>query len=65
MEFARVPVGEEDEGEVLWSNNSYVFRENYPLDLSDLEYFDREDLALEEAAQSFAETMVSDLLEGF
>lgn len=65
MEFARVPVGGEEEGEVLWSNNSYVFRENYPLDLSDLEYFDREDLALEEAAQSFAETMVSDLLEGF
>lgn len=65
MEFRRVPVGSEDEGQILWSNNAYVFRENYPLDLTDLEYFDREDLALQEAAESFAETMVSDLLEGF
>lgn len=65
MVFRRAPRGAEEEGEVLWSNNAYVFRENYPLDLSDLEYFDREDLALQEAAEKFAETMVSDLLEGF
>jgi len=65
MEFRRAPQGGEEEGRVLWSNSSYLFRQNYPLDLSDLEYFDREDLALQEAAKSFAETMVSDLLEGF
>lgn len=53
------------EGEVLWSNDRYLFRENYPVEVSEAEYFDREDLALEEASRRFAETMVSDLLEGF
>lgn len=51
--------------EVLWSNEQYVFRQNYPVDVSETEYFDREDLALQEAAERFAETMVTDLLEGF
>lgn len=55
---------DEDET-VLWSNDQYVFRQNYPVELSDLEYIDREDLALEEAAERFAETMISDLQEGF
>lgn len=60
MLFQRVP-GEE----VLWSNEQYVFRQNYPVEISETEYFDREDLALQEAAERFAETMVTDLLEGF
>lgn len=54
-----------EEGEVLWSNDRYIFRQSYPVETGDLEYFDREDLALEEAAGRFAETMVTDLLEGF
>lgn len=51
--------------EPLWANENYVFRQNYPVEVSELEYIDREDLALQEAAERFAETMVSDLLEGF
>lgn len=53
------------DGEVLWSNDRYLFRENYPVEVDQADYFDREDLALEEASRRFAETMVSDLLEGF
>lgn len=53
------------EGEVLWSNDRYLFRENYPVEVDAVDYFDREDLALEEASRRFAETMVADLLEGF
>jgi outer membrane lipopolysaccharide assembly protein LptE/RlpB len=60
MAFKRV--GKE---EVIWSNENYVFRESYPIETSAADYFDREDEALEEAAERFAETMVSDLLEGF
>jgi outer membrane lipopolysaccharide assembly protein LptE/RlpB len=60
MLFQRVP-----SEEVLWSNEQYVFRQNYPVDVSETEYFDLEDLALQGAAERFAETMVSDLLEGF
>jgi len=65
MEFRRVPAAADEEGRLLWSNSSYQFRENYPVELTDLAYFDQEDLALQEAAKRFAETVVSDLLEGF
>ena len=50
---------------VIWSNDRYVFRESYELEASGAAYFDREDEAIEEAAERFAETMVSDLREGF
>lgn len=51
--------------EAIWSNDAYTFRQSYPVEVSGAEYFDREDEAIEEAAERFAETMVSDLLEGF
>lgn len=54
-----------EEGEVLWKSDRYTFRENYPVDPSAAEYFDREDQAIEEAAERFAETLVTNLLEGF
>lgn len=49
----------------LWSNDRYLFRQSYPLEVSETGYFDRENLAIEDVAGRFAETMVSDLLEGF
>jgi outer membrane lipopolysaccharide assembly protein LptE/RlpB len=55
-------LGSED---VLWSNDRYTFRESYEVQATETAYFDREDEAIEEAAERFAETMVSDLLEGF
>lgn len=51
--------------EVIWSSSNYTFRENYPIEVEDAQYLDREDEAIEEASEKFAETMVSDLLEGF
>ena len=51
--------------QTLWSNDRYLFRQSYPLDISESGYFDRENLAIEDVAGRFAETMVSDLLEGF
>ena len=65
MKFQRVPSGLDDEGEVVWSNARYVFREDYPLEDDGASYFDRENLAIEETSVRFAETMVTDLLEGF
>jgi hypothetical protein len=65
MQFRRVPDRPDEEGQLLWSNSAYQFRENYPVELTDLAYFDQEDLALQEAAKRFSETVVSDLLEGF
>jgi outer membrane lipopolysaccharide assembly protein LptE/RlpB len=51
--------------QVLWSTDNYTFRESYPIDPSDADYFDREDEAIEDASRRMAETVVSDLLEGF
>lgn len=53
------------EGAILWSNDQYVFRQSYAVEVSAAGYFDQEDSAIEKASVSFAETMVSDLLEGF
>jgi len=51
--------------QVLWKNDRYSFRESYPVQVSSTGYFDQENLALDKAAKHFAQTMVSDLLEGF
>ena len=50
---------------VLWQNDRYVYKESYPVEPSEQDYFDREKLAIEEAAGKFARTVVIDLLEGF
>jgi len=49
----------------IWSNDRYTFRETYPIDATNQNYVDLEDDAIERASERFAETMVSDLLEGF
>jgi len=51
--------------ETLWKNDRYQFRDSYALEASELGYLDRETPAIQSAAEKFAETMVSDLLEGF
>lgn len=60
VEFRRL-----DTDDVLWSNSRYLFRENYPVDATSTDYLDRENQAIESAAERFAEIMVSDLLIGF
>jgi hypothetical protein len=54
-----------DEGTVVWENDRYLFRETYEIDASAEDFFDRENQAIAEASLRFAETMVTDLLEGF
>jgi outer membrane lipopolysaccharide assembly protein LptE/RlpB len=51
--------------QVLWQNDRYVYKESYPVEPAEQDYFDREKLAIEEAAGKFARTVVIDLLEGF
>lgn len=65
MRFERPPAPGEESGEVVWSNARYLFREDYPLEEEGVGYFDRENLAIEETSLQFAETLVTDLLEGF
>ncbi len=58
--FRRVP-GDE----VIWRAEQYLFRETYEVELGEGGFLDREEVAIRDAAERFAETMVSDLLEGF
>ncbi len=60
MSFRRV-----GEREPLWAADRYQFRENYAAEGSTEDFFDQETLAIELTAPRFAETVVSDLLEGF
>lgn len=61
MQFKR----NDTDGEVLWENPAYLFRESYELELEAVSFLDAEDQALVDVAEKFAETMVIDLLEGF
>lgn len=49
----------------LWKNDRYRFRDSYPLEADELGFLDRETPAIEATAGKFAESMVTDLLEGF
>jgi outer membrane lipopolysaccharide assembly protein LptE/RlpB len=62
---AQVEFRRQGSDEILWSSDHYLFRENYPVDLTETGYFDQENLAIERVAERFAETLVTDLLEGF
>ncbi len=50
---------------MLWQNDRYVFSDSYQLEASELGYQDRETPAIEATAKKFAETVITDLLEGF
>jgi len=67
MRFQRVPAAGElaEEAEIVWRNSRYVFRQDYDVGEAGLEFFDRELSAIEATAERFAETLVTDLLEGF
>ena len=63
--YARMQFIRQDNDEVLWKQDFYQFRETYEIEESAEGFFDAEDLAIEEVAVLFAETLVIDVLEGF
>ncbi len=54
-----------NEDKVLWKNDQYRFVENYQVNLESTDAFDQETRAITEIAQRFAETLITNLLEGF
>src|SRR6266849_1590364 len=58
-------VDHRNEDKVLWKNDQYRFAENYQVNLESTDAFDQETRAIAEIAQRFAETLVTNLLEGF
>jgi outer membrane lipopolysaccharide assembly protein LptE/RlpB len=63
--LASVKFARSGDDEPIWENDSYVFRDNYEVEATGAGFFDRENLAIDDTAQRFAQTLVSDLLEGF
>jgi outer membrane lipopolysaccharide assembly protein LptE/RlpB len=54
-----------NEDKVLWKNDQYRFAENYQVNLESTDAFNQESRAIRGIAQRFAETLVTNLLEGF
>lgn len=64
--MAAMDFGRSDSEEMLWRNPNYIFRTNYQLDEEDLtSFFDREILAIDAVSIIFAQTLLTDLMEGF
>ena len=61
---AKVALRAADE-KVIWENPSYAFQDNYSFSTSAASYVDRENEAIDRVAERFAESLVSNLLEGF
>jgi hypothetical protein len=58
-------VDHRNEDKVIWKNDQYRFAENYQIDVASTNAFDQETRAITAIAQRFAETLVTNLLEGF
>ncbi|HJT18798.1 MAG TPA: LptE family protein [Thermoanaerobaculia bacterium] len=58
-------VDHRNEDKVIWKNDQYRFAENYQIDVTSTNAFDQETRAITAIAQRFAETLVTNLLEGF
>ena len=52
-------------GEILWNQTSLLFRDQYDVPETEVDYFERETLSLEEIARGAAETLVNSIFEGF
>ena len=63
--IVRVALKQLANDKVLYENEGYLFRSSYEVQTSELGYQDRETPAIERTAEDFAETLVTDLLEGF
>jgi outer membrane lipopolysaccharide assembly protein LptE/RlpB len=61
----RVSLKSTTEDKVIWENPAYAFQENYAFSTSAASYVDRENEAIDRVAERFAESLVSNLLEGF
>jgi len=54
-----------DEPAVLWEDKAFSRRSSYDVDVSAVDYFDRQVEAMEELSEEFARALVTAVLEGF
>lgn len=63
--YASVDLKDSTTGEVLFSNNQYVFREQYIVNVDVENFFSEMNPALHRVADDFAASVVSTIVEGF
>jgi len=51
--------------QVIWSSNSFQFRDDYEVGENPEDFFDQEGLTLQRLAEEFAKSLVSSILEAF
>ncbi len=51
--------------DLIWSSNSFQFRDDYEIGEDPEEFFDQEGLTLQRLAEEFAKSLVSSILEAF
>ncbi|HEV2351768.1 MAG TPA: LptE family protein [Terriglobia bacterium] len=63
--IAKIELVDSHTRKVLFSNPSYVFREEYQISQSSPSVFEEDEPALERLSQDLARTLVTDILENF
>ena len=56
---------QDKQGKVLYQNPSYLFREQYEVSRDPNSFFEEDSPALQRLSRDFAQTLVSNILEGF
>ena len=56
---------QDKQGKVLYQNPSYLFREQYEVSRDPSSFFEEDTPALQRLSRDFAQTLVSNMLEGF
>lgn len=54
-----------DERELLWEDRAFSRRTSYQVDPSAVDFFDRQNLAMDELSKDFSSALVTAVLEGF
>jgi outer membrane lipopolysaccharide assembly protein LptE/RlpB len=65
MVTARITLTERATDKVLFDDPAFLFRQPYPVPVSNSGYFNPETLAVDQLAQPFARSVVATILEGF
>jgi hypothetical protein len=61
----RIQLRERESGNILFSNERYIFREQYSINVDFEKFFTEENTALDRIAMDFASSVITSLLEGF
>lgn len=49
----------------FWENPSFIYQDTYPIDLTSPNYFDRLNVAVDQISSTFAQALVTSIMEGF